>query len=190
MRIAETIAGSGTIKRPITGRYITCKSASAELEVTTVGIETVNIGQGETYDLGAVFQFRELKIRNSSTSSNTFVLEITSNELKKADNQSFVVNTTATIENGDDNQHLAKVNISAGVSAAVAAANGSRKYLRVSLLSDAVGYVTLGKSGVNASSGGTLEPGMVDYIETGGALYVHNPNASAVDVWVMEVNKL
>lgn len=190
MRIEERIIGNGKIKRPITGRFITCKSASAELEIAAVGIETVNLGQGETYDVGSVLQFKELRIGNTSAASNDFVLEITTNELKKADNQNFTVNTTAVVENGDDNQHLPRVNLAAGETAAIAAANGSRKYLRISLLSDAVGYVTMGKSGVGATTGGTLEPGMVDYQETRGALFVHNPNASPVDVWVMEVNKL
>lgn len=191
MRISETLSGNGKIKRPVTGRYITCKLASSgELEITANGIETVTIGQGETYDLGKVFQSKEIHIKNTSSSSNQFILECTVNELKRSDNNNFSVTTTATVENGDDNQHLPRVTIGAGATQAVAVQNGSRKYLRVSLLSAASGYITMGKSGVSANSGGTLEPGMIDYIETQGALYIHNPNAAPVTVWLMEVNKL
>jgi hypothetical protein len=190
MRIEETLAGGAQIKRDISGRYITVKSAGAEVIVSGRNIDPVHIGQAETYDLGSRFDNKEILIKNSSTGSNSFVMEVTQYQLTKSNEANFDVTTTATIEHGNDNNHLPKVSIPAGQAAALAPANASRKELRVSLLSSAPGLITLGKNGVNANSGGALEPGMVDYITTEGALFAHNPNAEAVEVYVMEVNKL
>lgn len=190
MRIEESLGGGQQIKRDISGRYITVKAAQAEIIVSGKNIEPVHIGQAETYDLGERFNNKEIHIKNSGNAINAFVMEVTQYQLTKSNEANFSVTTTATVENGNDNSHLPKVTLAAGSSAVLAAANGSRKYLRVALPSDAAGSITLGKSGVNAASGGLLEIGMVDYLETGGALWAHNDNAESVDVYVMEVNKL
>lgn len=190
MRIEETLTGTVPIKRPVSGRYLTLKSADAELCIHGLGIDEVFLGAGESYDMGELYMARTLTIKNTISGANSFVLEVTQNSLRKANQTAMTVNTTAVVENGDDNQHLTKVTVPAGLSAAVAVANSSRKSLRVSLLSGAAGFVLMGKSGVSATSGGSLEPGMVDYIDTRGALWVFNPNAVDVDVYVMEINKL
>ncbi|MGH1438589.1 MAG: hypothetical protein ACRBBR_00650 [Cellvibrionaceae bacterium] len=190
MRIQESLAGNAKIKRSISGRHVLVKEATGEIMISSKGLDVVNLGAGEYYDLGQNFNNQELTIQNSISGSNSFVMEITQNLISKPNQNALNVNATATVENGDDNNHLARVTLAAGATAAIASANGSRKYLRVALLSDAVGYVLLGKSGVNAASGGPLEAGMIDYMETEGALFAHNPQAVPVDVWLMEINKL
>ncbi len=190
MRIAETIAGSASIKRAISGAFISVKSASAELIISGKNIEPVHIGAGETYPLGEQYKNKEITIKNSSTASNTFVMEITTQPLQKSNVNNLTVNTTATIQIGDDNQHLDMVSVPAGGSAVLTPGNGLRRFLRIAIKSDAANEVTLGKSGVAATSGGLLEPGMVDYMETEGALWAFNPGAAPVDVYLMEINKL
>lgn len=190
MKVQATLSGTTPIRRPVTGRYLVVKSADAEIVVSGVGIEEVHLGAGEQYDLGAYFQSKVIQIASTISGSNTFDMEVTANPLTKANQNQLTVNTTAVVENGNDNQHLPKVSVAAGASVAVCVSNTSRKYLRLSLLSDAAGYVLLGKSGVSSSSGGTIEPGMIDYIETTGELWVFNPQSVAVDVWVMEVNRI
>lgn len=189
MRIEHTLAGGATIRRPISGRYLLVKAAAAEIIVSGLSIGEVYLGAGESYDLESVIH-KDITITNASASNNAFILEVTEQSLRKSNQNALTVNTTATVENGDDNPHLPKVTLAAGASAAIAPANGSRKFLRISLLSSAAGHVTLGKSGVNAASGGPIEPGMVDYMETRGVLWAFNPQAVPVDIYVMEVNKL
>lgn len=190
MKIRETLSGSTPIRRPVTGRYIVVKSADAEINVRGVGIEDVYLGAGEQYDLGEYFSSKEIYIQSTISGSNNFEIEVTRFPLVKSNQNNMTVNTTAVVENGNDNQHLPKVSVAAGASVAICTANTDRKFLRIALLSDAAGYVIMGKSGVDATGGGTLEPGMIDYIETTGALWVFNPQAVAVDVWIMEVNKI
>ena len=190
MRIQETLAGNQSIKRPVSGRYLLMESAQGEICVSARGMDGVFLSAGKTYDLGTQLNSQELIIKNNSSGANSFILDINDNKLEKPNQTDLAVDVSAGIENGNDNQHLPAITIDSGQSAIVATANSSRKYLRVALASDAVGYVTLGKTGVNASGGGLLEPGMVDYMETEGALRVYNPQTSSVVVWVMEINRL
>lgn len=189
MRIQETLAGGKKIRRPISGRYLLVKAATAEIIITGQGLGEVFLGSGESYDLGSSGS-HFIEIENSSAASNTFLLEVTEQSLRKANSNELTVNTEATIQIGNDNQHLPKVSIPANSAAQIAGANPLRKSLRVSLKSDAAGYVLLGKSGLTAGNGGSLEEGMVDYVETTGAMFAFNPNAVAVDVYVMEVNRI
>lgn len=189
MRIQETLAGGKKIRRPIFGRYLLVKSANAEIVITGKGLSEVYLGSGESYDLGSSGN-HFIEIENSSLSVNNFVLEVTEQSLRKANSSELTVNTEATIQIGNDNQHLPKVPVPANSAAQIAPANPLRKSLRVSLKSDAAGYVLLGKSGLTSGNGGSLEEGMVDYIETTGAMFAFNPNAVAVDVYVMEVNRI
>lgn len=190
MRIEHNFAGAGTVKRAVSGRYLNVKSADYEVLISSVGIEPVHIGPGETYDLGENFSHKEIQIQNTVTSANSVAIEVTARPLVKTSQNNFNVTTTATVEVGDDNAHLPKVAVAAGATVAVCTANAARKYLRVTLLSDAAGYVLMGKSGVNGSSGGPIEPGQTSFEDTTGALWVHNPQSVSVDVWLMEVSKL
>lgn len=191
MRIEAQITGANAkIRRSITGRYILVKSADNEIRISGKGFEDVHMGAGEEYELPFEHSGQDIYIQNTVSGTTNFIMEVTPQRLRKANQNELTVNTTAVVENGNDNQHLPRVSVGAGVSAAICVSNTSRKYLRVSLLSDAEGYVILGKSGVDGINGGTLEPGMIDYIETTGELWVFNPQSVAVDVWVMEVNRI
>lgn len=167
------------------GRYIRIRESTSPVYLTIDGSREIVRNKGEQIDVGR----NSYRVRIRSVVAQN--VSVTSSSDKQDDNRNSVaLSVSATVAAGNDNQHLVKATIPATSSALIAAANSTRKSLRVSLLSDAAGYVTLGKSGVGANSGGTLEPGMVDYIDTEGALYAYNPNAVAVDVWVMEINKL
>lgn len=190
MQIKETLLAGAKIKRPVTGRYLVVYAADGEIEVSGQGIEAVRLRQGATLDMGVSAFNKEITVRNLGASSNAIDLEASALKIGLADNKDFTVNTTATVENGNDNAHLPRITIAAGASGVLATANASREYLRVSLPSDAAGHITLGKSGVTAAAGGLLEPGSTDYMETEGVLYAFNDNADPVDVYVMEINRL
>lgn len=178
-------ASAGVQEFQSVGRYIRVREATSGLYLTIDGYAEVLRNKGEQIDTGRA----TTRVRVRSLVAQT--VAIVSAENPQSDNRmSGTVAVTAIVEAGNDNQHLAKVTIVAGGSAQLALANSNRKFLRVSLLSTAVGHVLLGKSGILANQGGTLEEGMVDYIETTGVLFAFNPQATAVDVYVMEINKL
>jgi hypothetical protein len=177
--------GSDVQEIQAVGRYIRIREATSSVYLTIDGSGEIVRAKGEQIDVGK----NSYRVRIRSTVAQN--VSVVSSDTPQDDNRNSVsLTVNATVTNGNDNAHLAKVAVGAGVSALIAAANVNRKSLRVSLLSDAAGYVTLGKLGVTATAGGTLEAGMVDYIDTEGALYAFNPNAVPVDVWVMEINKL
>ena len=91
---------------------------------------------------------------------------------------------------GDENTSLPRVIIPPNTSAQIAGVNNTRRYLRVTLPSDAAGNITMGGAAVSENSGGLLEIGITEYLQTQAALFAHNPNAEAVTVYAMEVNKL
>jgi hypothetical protein len=192
VRIDETLTGGNAIKRPVSGRYITCKKAATEIIIDAHGLEQVHIDQGETYDMGARFQDKVIKIRSTETGANAILLEVTENKLLKSDNKNISVSTTATIEGSNENSHLPKVTVPDGGGAVVIAlANSSRKSIRVAVPSDAPGPIAIGKAGLMADQGGLMEPGTIDYIDTEGALYARTDNGFGdVEVWVMELNRV
>jgi hypothetical protein len=65
---------------------------------------------------------------------------------------------------------------------------GTRKSNRINIRSDQLNGVSLGGSNlVNDSSGGFLDVGMVDYMDTSGELWAFNNGGSAVYVDVLEL---
>ena len=181
--IPLVFTGGETQEFQAVGRYIRIREATAVVYLTIDGVGEIQRNKGEQIDTGK--DSSRVRVRSVVAQS----VSITSADNPQDDNRNSVsLTVSATVTNGNDNQHLTKVTIPATSSAQIAAANANRLSLRVSLLSSAAGYVTLGKSGVSASSGGSLEEGMVDYIDTTGAVFAYNPNASAVDVYVMEIN--
>lgn len=191
MRIEAQITGANAkIRRSITGRYILVKSADNEIRISGKGFEDVHMGAGEEYELPFEHSGQDIYIQNTVSGTTNFIMEVTPQRLRKANQNELTVNTTAVVENGNDNADLPSIEIAAGSSVAVCIANTSRKYLRVSLLSDAAGYVLMGKNTVDAERGGPIEPGQTSFEETTGALWVHNPQGEPVRVWLMEVNKI
>jgi hypothetical protein len=185
----QNLVFSGGEELPVltTGRYLRIREATSPIYITINGGGEIKREKGEQIDLGDKYSQLRLGIRSIVAQSVSLV----SAENSQSDNRNTVtVNASATVESGNDNQHLPKVSIPANSSAQLAAANAARKSLRVSLLSSALTYICLGKSGIGAAQGGTLEEGMVDYIDTTGALFGYNPSAAAVDVYVMEINKI
>jgi len=180
-----TFGGTGSQSFQAVGRYLRIREADSDVYLTVDSGRELKRARGEQIDLG-----REgVKVVVRSLIAQTVVLIVSQN--RQDDNRQAVdVAVSATVVGGNDNQHLPVVVIAAGASALIAAANSDRKTLRVSLPSSAAGFITIGKSGVAAATGGLLEPGITDYIDTQGALYGFNNNAVSVSVYSMEVNDL
>lgn len=180
-----TFAAAGVQEFQSVGRFIRVRESASPVYISIDGSSEIEREQGEQVNTGR----DNVRVRVRSLVAQT--VKLTSARESQDDNRNSVALTvSATVESGNDNQHLSKVTIAAGSSAKIADSNLDRKSLRVSLLSSAAGYVLLGKSGIAAAEGGSLEEGMVDYIETTGELWAFNPQAVAVDIYAMEVNKL
>lgn len=167
------------------GQFIRVRSSASPVYISIDGSGEYLREQGEQINIGR----SSARVRVRSLVAQDVVL-ISSSESQDDNRTAVNLAVAATVESGNDNQHLGMVTVAAGASAQIAASNLNRKSLRVALLGDAAGYVLLGKAGIAAGQGGSLEPGMVDYIDTTGVLWAFNPQAVAVDVYVMEVNKL
>lgn len=101
------------------------------------------------------------------------------------------VNVNATTEPANLTPQAPTVTVPAGGSIKLADADSSRKELRLSILSDATGYILLGDADVetDAGDGGSLEPGQVDYIATEGELWAYNPGADDIAVYVLPLRR-
>jgi hypothetical protein len=89
--------------------------------------------------------------------------------------------------NAATNTHKARVSCAAGVSTQLFAA-GARKSVRLNIRAEQFNGVSMGgDSSVTDASGGFLDVGMVDYIDTSGALWAFNNGASSVLIDVLEL---
>lgn len=96
----------------------------------------------------------------------------------------------AAVEPSNSNSALPQVTIAAGQTVEIAPANAARKELRIQVKSDQVGGVNIGDANVNATKGGFVEVGMVDYVASEAAMYAHNPNAASVTVNVLDLSRV
>ena len=191
MRIEVTLPPFGRIKRSISGRFVIVRQADGEIEISSPGskIEPVILENGDNHDLGSDLK-GPFEVVNMTSSNNTVIMDVNARPVVRGNSQNVSVNTTTTLENSNNNKALAEVSVGAGLTVQIAAANANRKELRVSIKSNQVGGVYLGGATAAAGVGGFLEEGVTDYIETEGALYAHNPNASAVIVNMMDLERL
>lgn len=180
-----TFPAAGVQEFQSVGQFLRVRESSSPVYISVDGSSELEREQGEQVNVGRA----GVRVRVRSLVAQN--VKITSSTDRQDDNRTAVsLNVSATVAPGNDNQHLPVITIAAGNSAKIADANSDRKTLRISLPSDAAGFITLGKSGVDASAGGLLEPGMTDYLDTTGEIWGFNDNASPIDVYVLEVNAL
>ena len=132
--------------------------------------------------------FNELWL--SSAAPQTVTIALGNGRVRDNSQTVNVANVDATIQNANVNTHLPVVNCAAGVATLIAAANVNRKELRLNIDNEQSGGLFLGGAGILANQGGFLDVGMVDYMETEGALYAYNNNADPVIVNVMSLERV
>ena len=89
--------------------------------------------------------------------------------------------------NAANNIHKPQVQCLPGVATQLIAA-AERKSVRLNIRSDQFGGVSMGGDNtITDTSGGFLDVGMVDYVETKGSLWAFNNGASSVMVDVLEL---
>jgi len=97
------------------------------------------------------------------------------------------VNGEVSIVAAGINTHKPRVECLPGVATLIVSA-GTRKSNRINIRSDQLGGVSLGGSdSVNNGSGGFLDAGMVDYMDTSGELWAFNDGSVSVFVDVLEL---
>jgi hypothetical protein len=165
------------------GDFINIRSATSAVQIALDGGRSIAYSQGET----AVSPFTGFEIV-SATSQTVTVLYGTGDFDGIAAEISNNVNVT--VDKSNTIADAPKVSAVAASATQVAAANASRTELALSLLSSAANEVYIGSASVAAGRGTPLEPGGIHYITTTAAVYVYNPGASAVDVWVTELTNV
>jgi len=178
-------AGASTQEFHAHGRFLRIRDSVGSVFISIDGATEIEREQGEQIDTGK--QSTRVRVRSAIPQT---VIFICSSDRQDDDRANANISLAVTIESGNDNNDLPKVSVGAGVAVKVADINLLRKSLRLSVPSDAAGFVTIGKSTVTAIRGGLVEEGTTDYIDTTGEIWVFNPNAVAVDVYVMEINKI
>lgn len=96
-------------------------------------------------------------------------------------------NVTATIVKNTTLDSLADVSLAAGATTLIAAADATRRKLRVGSLTGNVNIFRIGDNGAGAANGEELAPGEWKEIETSGAVYGFNPGGAAQSVSVVAI---
>ena len=179
--ITITLVADAGVSFNVSGDYIHVKTLTAVVEVSRNNSGFTQMNQDET--LTGSFSTFTIK----STSAQTVTIQYGTGEFKGR-NVSVVGNITVAKDVPSSVLELAKVSVSPLGTVELSAANTARAALRISVLSDEVGPVFIGSSGVGANEGGPIDIGVTDYLETTGAVYAYNPHPTvAVDVYLMEV---
>lgn len=96
----------------------------------------------------------------------------------------------ATFEGANSNTQKPVVVIAANSAAQLVAANANRKSVRLAIDSAQPNGVFLGKADIAINQGGFLDVGMIDYLDTTGALHAYNDSDSPVTVTVLELERI
>lgn len=169
------------------GNFYAVASADSPFTIT---FDESNRITGAEQGTGAEFPEAFSNVKVKSDTAQTIVLVLGYGRYK--DNRAtgnFTVNTT--IEPANKITPLAEVTVPAGGSAQLAAADATRKELRVGIKADQPGGVYLGDVNVGAlTPGGFIEEGGTDYLTTESAVYAYNPGASDVVVHVVSLERV
>ena len=163
--------------------------ASADSPVTITFDESNRI-TGAEQGTGAEFPeaFSNVKVKSDTAQTIVLVLGYGRYQDNRATGN-FTVNTT--IEPANKMTPLAEVTVPAGGSAQLAAADATRKELRVGIKADQPGGVYLGDASVGAATpGGFIEEGGTDYLTTESAVYAYNAGADPVVVHVVSLERV
>lgn len=169
------------------GNFYAVASADSPFTIT---FDESNRITGAEQGTGAEFPEAFSNVKVKSDTAQTIVLVLGYGRYK--DNRAtgnFTVNTT--IEPANKITPLAEVTVPAGGSAQLAAADATRKELRVGIKADQPGGVYLGDVGVGATTpGGFIEEGGTDYLSTESAVYAYNAGADPVVVHVVSLERV
>lgn len=182
------------------GDYLLLRSAAGSIELSKNGGQGYGMQVGETIETKSINQF---VLKNTSGLLNTVVFESIDFEVKSSSNAGVQVlnepwlagmrnpvQVAATVESSNTNTHLPVVNCVAGVATLVAAADATRKELRLNIDTAQSGGLFLGKLGIIANQGGFIDIGQTDYISTEGALYAFNDNTEDVAISVLSMERV
>lgn len=175
------------IQFDVEGNFYHVMEADSPVAITFDDSNRINPAPAGT---GADFErdYQTVKVR--STISQTVVLVL---GFGKFNDSRATANVTvnATVEPANKITPLAEVTVPAGGSAQLAAADATRKELRVGIKAGEPGGVYLGDAGVGAATpGGFIEEGGTDYLTTESAVYAYNAGADPVVVHVVSLERV
>lgn len=198
------------------GGYFTVLSVNGSVELSFKGAEDIPLEHGSQVKIGDVQQVVLQNISGDSAVidfdiSSTLVERkgqvikteiINSSPIEVHFDEAFTIGAVAqqgawnvgvtsivpiNVLSATTNTHKTRVECLAGVATKLFDA-GTRKSMRLNIRSDQFNGVSMGGSNaVTDSSGGFLDVGMVDYIDTSGELWAFNNGDSSVYVDVLEL---
>ncbi len=170
----------------VKGKHYHILSASSPVKLAFDGGQQITRQQGQGGDTDE--SFSEVLI----TSDAPQTVKIALGFGKVRDNTATLnnANITSTIEHANVNSHLPLITLTAGVATLIAAADVTRKELRLNIDANQPGGVFLGKAGILANQGGFIDVGTTEYIQTQGALYAFNPNATDVKISALSLERV
>ena len=192
------------------GGIFTVLKLDGSLELSAKGIEEIPLDLGDQINIGNVSQIALQNITNV-TATIEFTISSLAVDKKTQVTKTEIINANPIVVQFDDaftvgavtqsgdipwfvetlsattNTHKQRVECLAGVATQLFAA-GTRKSNRINIRSDQFNGVSLGGSNlVTDASGGFLDVGMVDYMDTSGELWAFNAGAASVFVDVLEL---
>jgi len=192
------------------GGYFTVLNIDGDVELSFKGAEDIPLETGDQVNIGDAMQVTLQNITDSSviieftiasmmvdkktqvtkaeiTNTAPIVVQFDNAFTVGAVTQSGGIPWNVAVLSAQTNTHKPRVACLPGVATRLFTA-GTRKSNRINIRSDQFNGVSLGGSNlVNDSSGGFLDVGMVDYMDTSGELWAFNNGASSVFVDVLEL---
>jgi len=190
-----------------TARYFVVRSVGDKIALSVRNMGDVELQNSDVIDLGIV---NDISLVNKSTIAQVIKFQLSpfkidvgaaKNSIKSIDevvevhfDEAFTVGSVTqqglwdvAVLSAVTNTHKPRVECLAGVATKLFSA-GTRKSNRINIRGDQFNGVSLGGSNlVTDASGGFLDVGMVDYMDTSGELWAFNNGASNVYVDVLEL---
>jgi hypothetical protein len=183
--VLQNITGSGVILKYTTASTIVNKKAQVT-KAEIINSAPINVQFDEAFTIGAVGQQGNWSVGQSGNwsvgqSGDWSVGQSGNWSVGQSGDWSVGVLSATT------NMHKARVECLAGQATKLFSV-GTRKSNRINIRGDQLNGVSLGGDNtVNDNSGGFLDVGMVDYMDTSGELWAFNNGSSSVFVDVLEL---
>lgn len=185
-----TFSGAG--ERPIQaiGRFLRIREADSDVYIRYGSRSEIKRLKGEQIDFGDFYR-KDLAEQIVIRSLIAQTIELVVSDTPQDDNRQAVsLSTTTTLDSSNNTADAPAVSVAATSSAQLVTSNGNRIELEIAVSSDEIGGVWVGGSTIANQRGVLIEPGMSRVYSSDSEWWAYNPNASAVLVQVLELERL
>lgn len=182
-----TIAAGQEVTVYVTGDFFRVLNASAAFSVAFDDTAFFEVQAGLAFKLTDGEGFQSVRMRNSSGAAVTVVIALGSGWIEDS-RLVFQGDLTTLPASGNGLASAADISVAATTTALIAAANADRTEVIVQNLGGA--EMRIGDSAVTAGRGVKLDGGGTLTLTTSAAVYAYNASAGAVDVSVLEIERV